>query len=303
MIADTLALVPYYANALTWGKGCGSYIAWGVFERAGLYIGDRYLPPGVLDENLNVADVAEDKITEYVGHSWYKGEATYPSATYATEPEFTGYDLSGGEARDRYSWVKSPAYEGKQMEAGSLARLLVAYQRKVPFVVEHVDQLLRAFGGSGKLAQFQSTLGRTAIRQVETLYIATLLKEWVEELAEAILGGDTECFASSQATSGSGSGCWEAPRGALYHSVHIEGGLIKGYQIIIPSTWNLAPRDEQGNLGPLEQALIGVPVYDIDKPINALRTVHSFDPCTACAVHIVEPATGKEFRVVTSPWR
>ncbi|MBS6941089.1 MAG: nickel-dependent hydrogenase large subunit, partial [Slackia piriformis] len=95
---------------------------------------------------------------------------------------------------------------------------------------------------------------------------------------------------------------WEAPRGALYHSEKVKDGKIEDYQIIIPSTWNLAPHDPEGNYGPLEQALIGVPVADIEKPINALRTVHSFDPCTACAVHITEPATGKSFETVTSPW-
>ena len=102
--------------------------------------------------------------------------------------------------------------------------------------------------------------------------------------------------------SGSGTGFWEAPRGALYHSEKVTNGKIDGYQIIIPSTWNLAPRGKDGSLGPLEEALVGCPVETIDKPINCLRTVHSFDPCTACSVHISEPATGKTFKTVTNPW-
>ncbi|MDR0514487.1 MAG: nickel-dependent hydrogenase large subunit [Coriobacteriaceae bacterium] len=297
MIPDTLALAPYYTDALNWGKGVGRYIAWGVFEDASMEMNKRYLPAGVLDEGLNVSDVVEEKITEYVGHSWYKGEDTYTSPYFVTEPDFTSYDV-----KDRYTWVKAPAYEGKSMEAGGLARLLVAYKRNVPFVREQIDGLLKALGVPGKIAVAQSTLGRTALRQIETLYIAGLMKEWVNELIAALKGGDSEYFRKPATITGSGTGFWEAPRGALYHSEKVENGKIKGYQIIIPSTWNLAPHDAQGNNGPLEEALIGVPVATIEKPINALRTVHSFDPCTACAVHVSEPATGKKFETVTSPW-
>jgi len=154
----------------------------------------------------------------------------------------------------------------------------------------------------GDLSAFQSTLGRTAIRQIETMYVADLMVEWVNELMEAIKGGDSEYFRAPERTTGEGSGFWEAPRGALYHSEKVKDGKIEGYQIIIPSTWNLAPINGAGDHGPLEQALIGVPVADIEKPINALRTVHSFDPCTACAVHVTDRATGKSFETVTSPW-
>ena len=304
MIPDTLALAPYYSEAFNFGKGCGRYIAWGVFERAEGFGGDyieqmknRYMPMGVLDENLNVSDVQENLITEYVGHSWYKGEDTYTSPYFTTEPEFTEYNVE-----DRYSWVKCPAYDGKPMEAGSMARLLSAYVRGVPFIVDQVDGLLETLGAPGDFSVAQSTLGRTAIRQIETLYIAGLMREWVDELIEAVKSGDSEYFRAPSQISGKGTGFWEAPRGALYHSEEVKDGKITGYQIIIPSTWNLAPKNANGENGPLEQALIGCPVGTIDKPINALRTVHSFDPCTACAVHITEPATGKSFETVTSPW-
>ena len=304
MIPDTLALAPYYSEAFNFGKGCGRYIAWGVFERAEGFGGDyieqmknRYMPMGVLDENLNVSDVQENLITEYVGHSWYKGEDTYTSPYFTTEPEFTEYNVE-----DRYSWVKCPAYDGKPMEAGSMARLLSAYVRGVPFIVDQVDGLLETLGAPGDFSVAQSTLGRTAIRQIETLYIAGLMREWVDELIEAVKSGDSEYFRAPSQISGKGTGFWEAPRGALYHSEEVKDGKITGYQIIIPSTWNLAPKNANGENGPLEQALIGCPVGTIDKPINALRTVHSFDPCTACAVHITEPATDKSFKTVTSPW-
>ena len=163
--------------------------------------------------------------------------------------------------------------------------------------------MLVALGAQkGDLSALQNTLGRTGARQIETLYVATLMKEWVNELCEAVQGGDSSYFESPSRIDGEGTGFWEAPRGALYHSEKVKDGKITDYQIISPSTWNRAPHDPVGNDGPMEQALIGVPVADIEKPINALRTVHSFDPCTACAVHIVEPKTGKSFETVTSPW-
>ena len=128
------------------------------------------------------------------------------------------------------------------------------------------------------------------------------MKEWVNELCEAIKSGDSEYFRAPEKSDGEGTAFWEAPRGALYPSEKVKGGKITDYQIIIPTTWNIAPRNAEGVQGPMEQALIGTPVADVDMPINALRTVHSFDPCTACAVHVTEPSTGKHFETVTSPW-
>lgn len=298
MIPDTLAVAKFYPEAATFGKGVGRYGAWGVFERPSMEMNERYLPAGVLDENFSLSDVDESKITEYVGRSWYEGDADLPPFEQGVKPAFTEYNVD-----DRYTWNKCPLYDGKSLETGGFARLLVAYKRNVPFVVEHIDSLLEALGAKkGDLSALQNTLGRTGSRQIETLYIATLMKEWVEELCEAIKGGDSAYFEIPDHITGEGTGFWEAPRGALYHSEKVKDGKIEDYQIIIPSTWNLAPHDPHGNYGPLEQALIGVPVADIEKPINALRTVHSFDPCTACAVHIVEPKTGKKFETVTSPW-
>ena len=306
VLADTVALAGPYADALTWGKGCGRYIAWGVFEGNGWPYGDdyieqmknRYLPMGVLDEKFGVTDVQEDLIQEYMGRSWYEGSETYTSPYFVTDPEFTEYDV-----KDRYTWVKCPTYDGKPMEAGSMSRIFAAYVRGVPFIKENVDAVLGILGAKpGDLSAFQSTLGRTAIRQIETMYVADLMVQWVNELAEAIKGGDSEYFRAPERTTGEGSGFWEAPRGALYHSEKVVDGKIEGYQIIIPSTWNLAPINADGEHGPLEQALIGIPVEDIEMPINALRTVHSFDPCTACAVHVTERRTGKSFETVTSPW-
>ena len=313
MIPDTLAIAPFYQDGLTWGGGCGRFGAWGVFEGPDWpYGGDyneqmnnRYLPAGVLMNGLEgkVDDVVESLITEYVGHSWYKGDGTYTSPDFTTEPEFTEYNVE-----DRYSWCKAPAYDGKALETGPLARVLVAYKRGVPFLKDAVDGFLKDLGkglglsGAAPASAAISMLGRVALRQVESLYVAQLMKDWTQELIEAVKGGDAKYFEAPLKDSGSGTGFWEAPRGALYHSEKVSGGKIDGYQIIIPTTWNLAPINGSGEHGPIEQAVIGAPIEDIEKPINALRLVHSYDPCVSCAVHVSEPATGKHFETVTNPW-
>ena len=248
-------------------------------------------------------DVVESLITEYVGHSWYEGDGTFTSPDFTTKPKFTEYNVE-----DRYTWCKAPAYDGLALETGPLARVLVAYKRGVPFIVEAVDGFLKALGrglglaGAAPATAAISMLGRVAIRQIESLYVAQLMKDWTLELIEAVKGGDAKYFEAPMKDSGSGTGFWEAPRGALYHSEKVSGGKIDGYQIIIPTTWNLAPINGSGEHGPIEQALIGCPVEDIEKPINALRLVHSYDPCVSCAVHVSEPATGKHFETVTNPW-
>ncbi len=305
LIPDTLAVAAFYPEALSFGKGCGRYGAWGVFERPFTAetsmterMNNRYLEAGVLDENFNLSDVDEAKITEYVGRSWYEGEADLPPFEQGVHPAFTEYDVE-----DRYTWVKCPRYDGKPLETGGFARLLVAYKRGNEFVKKEIDNLLVALGAkAGDLGVLQNTLGRTGARQIETIYVATLMQEWVQELCEALNSGDSTYFSAPEQITGEGTGFWEAPRGALYHSEKVKDGKIQEYQIIIPSTWNLAPMDPDGVHGPMEQALIGCPVADVEKPINALRTIHSFDPCTACAVHVVEPKTGKKFETVTSPW-
>ena len=200
-------------------------------------------------------------------------------------------------------------------------------------MVENVNAFLKAItpiaasvGIDNPLVAGVSMLGRVALRQLETKYVAQLMLDWTEELIEICKGGTSEDllgtmaeregisgkeFASTDVDSyftdpvtktGAGPGFWEAPRGALYHAEKVTNGSIDGYQIIIPTTWNLAPRAEDGTPGPIEQALIGCPVEDIEKPLNALRLVHSYDPCVSCAVHVSEPATGKHFETVTNPW-
>jgi [NiFe] hydrogenase large subunit len=310
ILPDTKAIAPYYTDALKFGKGVGRYVAWGVFEAPSFEMSERYLPSGVISDDLKLSEVEPDKIKEYIGHSWYKGDSDLDPREGVTEPEYTEYYKSGtmftengheyGEINDRYTWSKAPSYDGKPHEAGPFSRVLAAYLRGNASIKTKVDGLLKDLGL--QLPQLQSTLGRVAARNVETLYVAECMVEWVNELIAAVKGGDSEYFRQPSTITGQGLGLWEAPRGALLHTEKVDNGKITDYQIIIPTTWNIAPINKNGEHGPMEQALIGTPVEDVEMPINCLRTVHSYDPCTACAVHVTEPSTGKHFETVTSPW-
>ena len=294
MLPDTKIIASAYPEALGFG---------------------RYMPSGVVftNDGLRLEDPDPSLIKEYVGHSWYVGDSDLNPKEGVTDPLYTEYYVAGteheenghmiGTVNDRYTWSKGPSYNGECMEAGPFSRVLAAYLRggeKNAYIVNNLDKLMADLNLT--LPQLQSTLGRVAARQVECSYIAHLMVDWVDELIEALKGGDSEYFRAPEHLTGYGCGMWEAPRGALYHDEHVDNGRITGYQIIIPTTWNIAPRNAEGVRGPMEQALIGTPVNNVDAPINALRTVHSFDPCTACAVHVSEPATGKHFETVTSPW-
>lgn len=315
MLPDTKIIASAYPEALGFGRGCGRYVAWGVFQRENFEMADRYMPSGVVytNDGLRLEDPDPSLIKEYVGHSWYVGDSDFNPKEGVTDPLYTEYYVAGteheenghmiGTVNDRYTWSKGPSYNGECMEAGPFSRVLAAYLRggeKNAYIVNNLDKLMADLNLT--LPQLQSTLGRVAARQVECSYIAHLMVDWVDELIEALKGGDSEYFRAPEHLTGYGCGMWEAPRGALYHDEHVDNGRITGYQIIIPTTWNIAPRNAEGVRGPMEQALIGTPVNNVDAPINALRTVHSFDPCTACAVHVSEPATGKHFETVTSPW-
>jgi hydrogenase large subunit len=321
MIPDTLAIAGAYLKAegensdFFYGGNAGNYIAWGVFESPSYKPEERYLPGGVWSYDdaayQQVKNWDESLITETTTYSFYDksiddGTPINPRQGITAPLYRDEYALA--DIRDHpkdntpYTWDKAARYDGKPFEAGGLSRLLVAYQRGVQEVVDGIDNVLKALGVPGNLKVLNSTLGRTGARNVETLYVANRMVEWVTELIEAIKGGDAATFAVPEERTGEGAGMWEAPRGALYHYMKIKNDVIDQYQIIIPSTWNISPRDENGVQGPMEASLIGVPVEDLDKPIHALRAVHSFDPCVACAVHITEPKTGREFSTVTSPW-
>ena len=305
MIPDVLAIAPFYLDALHYGQGVGAFAAWGVFDKKDAGAKDRYLPMGLIPKGtLSVQDVDEAKIKEYVNSSFYEdyagGKDTGLNPTEGvTKPQAPVYDTKtpGG----KYTWSKGPRYDDQPYEVGGLSRVLVAYLRGVPEVKTLVDSTLAKLGIAGKPELLVSTLGRTAARPLEALYVANLMIDWVTELVGNIKGGDMKFFQEYDNSEGAGFGMWEAPRGALLHYTNVKGSKIQNYQCIVPSTWNVSPRDPKGVRGPMEQALIGVPVDNLQQPLQALRTVHSFDPCIACAVHLIEPRKGAEVTVWTKP--
>jgi len=279
MIPDTLAIAPFYKDALTYGGGHGNFLAWGVFNDPSMEMTKRYLPSGTVfaAKGLTVEEADAAKVAEYVEHSWLsEGKSGLNPADGETVPptEFPGYDIN-----DKYSWAKAPRYDGASMEVGPLARMIVGYLRGVPAVKSIVDAALGALGAAGKPEVLVSLLGRVAARNLETAVVADWSLEWTNELLGAIKGGEElDFFTPLENTEGKGAGLWEAPRGALGHWMNVSGGKIANYQVCTPSTWDISPRDAAGVRGPMEEALIGSPCIDPERPIEAARIARSFDP-------------------------
>jgi Ni,Fe-hydrogenase I large subunit len=298
-IPDVLAVAGFYKDWAGIGTGIGNYMAYGDFpeDDTGQPSG-FYLPRGrIMNRDLTkVEAVDQSGVGESVSHSWYTyggddGELKHPWDG-VTDPKYAGptppYDTLAGY--DKYSWLKAPRYQDEPMEVGPLARMLVAYASNHPDVKPAVDGVLSALG-VGAEALF-STLGRVAARAIETKLLAAKLSTWQQELGANLNSGDLAVADTSKWDPGSwpsdakGWGMEEAPRGSLAHWVVIKDQRIANYQLVVPSTWNGSPRDAKGRRGAWEEALIGTPVADPSKPVEILRTIHSFDPCLACAVHV-----------------
>lgn len=277
MIPDTLAIAPFYLDAAGYGKGVGNYLAWGVFDAPDFDPKKRTLPRGALVGGLNPVDPDPAKVTEYIDHSWYSSADGLNPATGETKAAFDAYSTDA-----KYSWVKAPRYDDKPMEVGPLSRMLVAYVAGNAGVKSLVDSTLaalsKAAGATLTPAVLMSLLGRVAARNLEAKYVADEMGKWINELVAAVKSGDSTYFVEATTDTGEGAGLWEAPRGALGHWVSVKGGKIDRYQVVSPSTWDMSPRDAKGVRGPLEEALVGSPVADATKPLEALRIVHSFDP-------------------------
>jgi hydrogenase large subunit len=313
-VPDTLAIAGYYKDWTKLGEGVGNFLCYGEFPMGPDTSDPKGLlfPRGViLDRDLskihpvNFDDPTE--IQESVSHSWYDYSVGkhVPLHPYdgETNPNYTG-PLPPYEHLDleqTYSWVKSPRWRGRPMEVGPLARMLMLYATGNKAARSLVDDTLKRLGLP--LQALYSTIGRVACRALETKIIADALPVMHESLLRNIAAGDRTTFNDSlfdPATwppKARGAGFMEAPRGALGHWVSIENGKIVNYQAVVPSTWNAGPRDAQGLQGPYEAALKGHRLADPTRPLEILRTIHSFDPCLACAVHVVDPAGSELVRV------
>jgi hydrogenase large subunit len=306
-IPDLLLVASYYKEWAGLGAGVGNFLSFGDFpQNTSGAPSALWLPQGVvMNRNLGAAPQPVDQtmIKEYVAHSWYQyaeGDSVgkHPSVG-VTQPNFTGpqppYTMLNTDGK--YSWLKAPRYNDAPMEVGPLARMVVAYAAGHTRVRQLTDQVLAKLG-VGASALF-STLGRVAARGIETLLIAEQMGGWITELQNNMTNGDlvtantTKWDPSTWPAQAVGYGYTEAPRGALGHWVSISNGKIANYQAVVSTTWNGSPRDARGQRGPFEEALIGTPVADPQRPVEVLRTIHSFDPCMACSVHLLDN-TGAE---------
>ncbi|MFQ6372711.1 nickel-dependent hydrogenase large subunit [Shewanella sp. YIC-542] len=260
--------------------------------------GQYVFQQGVIhNRDLNsVTDVDPALIAEDVTHSWYKADKPQHPYDGTTIPEYTGFverdtvygKLPTVDGDNKYSWVKSPRYNGEPMEVGPLACLLVNYAKGNPVVVEAVDELLQRTGLP--LEALYTTLGRTAARMVQTSIIAKESNKIFNALVTN-LKSDESLYRKPQIDPNKeyvGHSIIEAPRGMLSHWVRIKGGVVENYQAVVPTTWNAGPMDANGNIGPYEASLVGLKLEDPTKPLEVLRIIHSFDPCMACSVHMMD---------------
>ncbi|MFN4307839.1 nickel-dependent hydrogenase large subunit [Sulfurihydrogenibium azorense] len=283
------------------GAGLGNYLVYGDFplDDNPHYKAKLLFSPGVVvnKDLTKVIPFDQSKVTEDVTHSWYKYENTdKPLHPFdgQTNPNYTGFDEHGLlKVNEKYSWIKSPIYYDIRVEVGPLARMIVGYASGNERIKSYVDKALKAAGLP--LQALFSTVGRTAARAIETWMIADVMVEWIDQLASNAAKGNLDTwtkFDYDKLTKGKelkGYGLSEAPRGALGHWVRIVDGKVANYQAVVPSTWNAGPRDYKGRMGAYESSLVSnITLSNPDQPLEILRTVHSFDPCIACAVHVID---------------
>ena len=344
-LPDVILLAKRYKDSgwANFGKTAGNFLSYGEFPDPALvkkeftdgaidYPDGYVFPKGIVWANAptTFAPFAETLVSENVAHAWYYGSDTgeHPSAS-KTELEYDGPLPDGQEPymldeNKRYSWIKSPRYNGQPMEVGPLAHILTMHARGGTAKAQPTDKLVRSYvqnywtnavtkGGLGlTFKQLNSTLGRIFCRMLETKIIADQMagRPADSKAGTSAYVGWYQLYYNNRASAywnpqtftrlqqpaswpkqGAGFGYTEAPRGALGHWVNISrvDGLISNYECVVASQWNAGPRDFGGTPGPYEEALKGHVLADLARPLEVLRTIHSFDPCIGCAVHIVDP--------------
>jgi hydrogenase large subunit len=305
-IPDVLAIASFYKDWGGRGEGLGNFLSFGDLPSKGFWDTDSYLIPRGVILNRDLSTIhpidldADNEIQEFVSHSWYKysqgdGQGLHPFKG-ETELNYTGpkppYEHL--DIEQKYSWLKSPRWQGKAMEVGPLARVLMMVAKGDKKAKELVDYTLKTL--DVPVDALFSTLGRTAARALESKIIADEMQGWFDALMANIKAGDVRTFndqywdPASWPSHMQGVGLMEAPRGGLSHWIVVDDGRISNYQAVVPSTWNAGPRDTLGQPGAYEAALQDNHVMEDPKqPLEILRTIHSFDPCLACAVHVTDP--------------
>jgi len=305
-VPDTLAIAGFYKDWAGRGEGLGNFLSFGDLPSENFWNPDSYLIPRgvILDRDLtriHPIDLdADNEIQEFVSHSWYKysqgdAQGLHPFKG-ETELNYTGPKppYQQLDVDKKYSWMKSPRWQGKSMEVGPLARVLMLYAGGNAQARELVDMTLKSL--DLPVDALFSTLGRTAARALESKILADAMQGWFDQLMANIKAGDVRTFneqywePSTWPKHMQGVGLMEAPRGGLSHWIVVDNARISNYQAVVPSTWNAGPRDMNGQPGAYEAALQHNHVmHDPKQPIEILRTIHSFDPCIACAVHVTDP--------------
>ncbi len=302
-VPDTLAIASFYKDWGERGEGLGNFLCYGDLPSTSMDDPSSFFfPQGViLDRDLSTVHPLDlnsaDEIKEQVAHSWYDYSVGKEQGLHPYEGE-TQLNYTGPEppfkhlnVEESYSWLKAPRWKDKAVEVGPLARVLMLYAKGHEQTQELVNMTLSKLELPTR-ALF-STLGRTAARTLETKILADAMQGWYDQLIANIKAGDTRTFnetlwdPATWPKQCQGVGFMEAPRGALGHWIVIENGKIANYQAVVPSTWNAGPRDSAGQAGAYEAALQdNHQLADVKQPVEILRTIHSFDPCIACAVHL-----------------
>ena len=314
-LPDLMAVAPYYLDWTQIGGGVSNYLCYGDLPTNGFadVAHFKFARGAVLDRDLSKVHPVDPKdpagVQEFVDHSWYEytgnaGKHPWDGETKfnytGPKPPYENLNVDG-----KYSWLKTPRWKGHAMEVGPLARMLVGFASGNEEVKEVVTEALTALNAPATV--LFSTLGRTAARGLETKLIARWALEFYDQLLANIRNGDSRTFTkerfdpSTWPATAKGVGASEAPRGALAHWIVIQDRRIENYQLVVPSTWNASPRDGDGQRSPYEAALIGTPVHDPKLPLEIIRTIHSFDPCLACAVHLYDDKGRTIREVTTSP--
>lgn len=284
LVPDLMAIAPYYLYLKDYGAGHKNYISMGVLDAKSQDPYDRFFPRGAIlggELKLHEVDIIND-IQEFVGHSWYTDESGGGRSPMdgVTEPKFTGQEgIKEIDREGKYDWTKAVRLNGQPMEGGPLAQMLISYLAGREDAQKLVDGTLKAVGAEGQVGILFSTLGRIVARVLKLKRTLDAVDGWVGELIANIKAGDTEFFTPHEIPdSAKGAAGWDAPRGPITDYNVIKGGKLENWQSVPASNWNFSPRDDKGVRGPAEEALIGVAVADPKKPLEILRTVHSYDP-------------------------
>jgi hydrogenase large subunit len=305
-LPDVCAVAAFYPEWFKIGKGVTNYIAAPELPLDSKATKFDMLGGAIMGGNVAGVrpitgprdPVFRGAVVEDVTHAYYEGKGALHPHKGETKAVVQEFDENG-----KYTYVKAPRFEGKPAQVGPLASVLVNYAQGHALTKKYTDHALKTIAAIGKrpvtIDDLHSTMGRIAARAIRTAVMAEqALSHW-QRLVDNIVAGDTRIFAEPVFPKGAveGTGIHEAPRGLLSHWVVVENGVLTNYQAVVPTTWNAAPRDAQGVSGPYEASLLGTPIANQDQPLEVVRTVHSYDPCMACACH-AHDASGKEVATV-----